>query len=274
LPASAQTCIFFRGCANIFSMKRVICIFIIVMHLAGCATYKSQSVSFRPPKDYPNHLTVEGAELGAEAYVDPSKAEQAFGFDVCGAGLLPVQIVLDNQSGQGIEVLSEQTFLIDASDNYWKVLTTRQAVERVDKATKAGHIGKGAGSGAMYGTAAGAILGLAIGILTGRVGQAAFKGAVLGASGGAVIGGSMAADDYSHESKISGDVHDKKVEGKTFPAGTLTNGFLFFPGEAASAKELRLQIRFRATGAVRTLLIPFNPSIKPSVIPSAPVTRP
>lgn len=241
-------------------MKKIICILVIAAHLSACATYESRSVSFRPPQDYGNSQDVSGLIVGAEAFADQKLAEEVFGFDIRGTGLLPVQVAMDNKSGQGVEVVAGQTFLIDSSNRYWKVLTNREAAERVEKATQSGSIGKGAGKGAAWGAAAGALLGLAIGIVSGRnAGSAAVKGGVLGGAGGAVIGGAgKAGDDREREYKIADDVREKGVEGKIMPAEALASGFIFFPGEAESARELRLQVRFRNTGRVQTLNLKFK----------------
>ncbi len=241
-------------------MKKLICILTISTQLFACATYENRAVSFRPPQDYINYQDVTGLKVGAEAFVDPKQAKDAFGFDVRAAGLLPVQVVLDNKSGQRVEVVSGQTFLIDDTNRYWKILTTKEAVDRVEKATQAGAIGSGAGKGALYGAAVGSILGLALGIVSGRnVGEAALKGGALGAAGGAVIGGaSKAGDAKEREYKISDDVRDKGIEGKVYPPETLASGFIFFPGEAPSARELRLQVRMRESGRVQTLNLKFR----------------
>ena len=236
-------------------MKKLICLLIIVAHLSACATYESRSVSFRPPQDYVNYQNTSGLQVGAESFADTKLAEQAFGFDIRAAGLLPVQVVIDNKSGQGVEVVSGQTFLIDDTNRYWKILTNTEAADRVQKATDTGAIASGAGKGAALGAAAGALLGLAIGIVSGRdVGSAVVKGGVLGGAGGAVIGGAnKAGDDRQREYKITDDVREKGVEGKIMQAESLASGFIFFPGEVASAKELRLQIKFRGDGRVQTL---------------------
>jgi uncharacterized protein YcfJ len=236
-------------------MKKWICFLIIIAQLSGCATYESRSVSFRPPQDYINYQNTAGLEVGAESFADEKIAEQAFGFNIRAAGLLPVQVVLDNKSGQAVEVVSGQTFLIDETNRYWKILTNREATDRVQKATDSGAIAGGAGKGAAYGAAAGALLGLAVGIVSGRdVGSSVVKGGVLGGAGGAVIGGAnKAGDDRQRESKIADDVRDKGVEGKIMSADALASGFIFFPGEIASARELRLQIRFRSDGRVQTI---------------------
>jgi len=237
-------------------MKKIICLLIIASHIAACATYENRAVSFRPPQEYANYQNAAGLMVGAESFSDKKLAEDAFGFSIRDAGLLPVQVVIDNKSGQGVEVVSGQTFLIDNANRYWKVLANREAIERVDKATQSGVITSGAGKGAAWGAAAGALLGLAIGIVSGRnVGSAVVKGGVLGGAGGAVIGGASKADDHRQEYKIADDIRDKGIEGKIMPSEALANGFIFFPGEAESAKELRLQIRFRNSGHIQTLYL-------------------
>ena len=50
-------------------------------------------------------------------------------------------------------------------------------------------------------------------------------------------------------------MREKGLEGKTIPRNYLAQGFLFFPGEAASAKELRLQYREIETGVVHRMVI-------------------
>jgi hypothetical protein len=240
-------------------MKKIICLIVIAAQFAGCSTYKNRSVSFRPPQDYANSMNVHGVLVGAEHYADTAKADETFGFDIRGAGLLPVQVVMDNQGGQGIEILTNQTFLVDENNRYWKILSTRESVDRVEKASASGAIGSGAGKGAMYGAAAGTILGLALGIVSGRnAGISAVKGGVIGGAGGAVIGGASKADDRSQEIKIAADIREKALEGKIIPSGSLASGFIFFPGEATSAKSLRLQVRFTSSGAQQVLMLPLS----------------
>jgi len=238
-------------------MRRLICLLLIAAHLTACATYQNKTVSFRPPNDYANYQDSAGLAVGGEAFSDKKLAEDAFGFDILGAGVLPVQIVLDNRSGQAVEVVAGQTFLVDGSNRYWKILSNQEAIERVQKATEAGAIAGGAGKGAAYGAAAGALLGLAIGIVTGHsVGDAVIKGGVIGGAGGAIIGGAdKAGDGRLRENKIANDVREKGVEGKIIQAEALASGFIFFPGEAGTVKELRLQFRLRDSGVVKTITL-------------------
>ena len=76
--------------------------------------------------------------LYAEAYLQDDSAKEAFGFDIRGAGVLPVRFVLDNQSDGNIEIRGDQTFLIDAENQAWPLLTYDQAYRRVNEHVELG----------------------------------------------------------------------------------------------------------------------------------------
>ena len=232
-------------------MKRKIAsiLCLAIFTLSGCTAYKSQYVPFRPPEGYLNYQVVNGVSMGAEAYATKDDAENAFGFDIKGAGLLPVQLVMDNKSGNNLELVPGQTFLVDNDNRYWPVVPTNIVIDRLDKSTElASFFGRGAGKGA--------ILGAAIGIVSGRnVGSALGKGAALGAAGGAVIGGVKEGTSGEREHTIIDDIREKGLEGKAIPPESLANGFIFFPGEAPSAKELRLQYRVKETGTLHSVVL-------------------
>lgn len=232
-------------------LKKIVAgIMLPIFLLGGCSSYKSQFVSFRPPEAYANKQQVDGISMGAEAYADTTVAEDAFGFDIRGAGLLPVQLVMNNQSGKTLEIVSGQTFLVDSDGRYWQVVPNNTAIDRLESSTQlASFFGKGAGKGALLGAAGGAILGAALGIVSGKgVGEALGKGAAIGAAGGAVIGGVKEGTSNEREYRITDDIRAKGLEGKAIPNENLANGFIFFPGEAKSAKELRIQLKERETG--------------------------
>lgn len=229
---------------------------LLVMLQAGCATYKTQYVAFRPPEAFANQQQVDGVAIGGEAYAEKDLAENAFGFNIRNSGLLPVQLVLNNKSGSTLELIPSQTFLVDDKGGYWPVLPNRVAVERVDAYTESGSIGRGAGKGALLGATAGTILGAAIGIVSGQnVGSALGKGAAVGAAGGALLGGSKEGSSQDRGYRIADDIREKGLEGKAIPTDHLANGFLFFPGEATSAKEVRLQFLERESGKKQTVIL-------------------
>lgn len=229
---------------------------LIIMQVAGCTSYKSQYISFRPPEAYANKQESGGVSIGAEAYADFDVAEEAFGFNIRETGLLPVQIVMNNLSGGTVQIVPDQTFLIDAQGRYWQVVPNNVAVERVAKSTQLAALGKGAGSGAMWGAAGGAILGAALGIVSGsNVGNAIGKGAAIGAAGGAVIGTAKESGSPDRQSSIINDIRSKGLESKTVPNDYLANGFLFFPGEAKTAKALKMLFRENETGQIYTVTL-------------------
>ncbi|MEJ2199585.1 MAG: hypothetical protein P8X63_01010 [Desulfuromonadaceae bacterium] len=238
-------------------VKYVFPLFLLVVLLAACSSYKSQEVSFRPPHAYAGMQLVAGAQVAAEAFADKSQAKEIFGFDVRGAGLLPVQVIIDNTGNYGLEIVPAQTFLIDAEGNYWNLLDNRTAYQRLEKNSDYADIARGAGKGSLLGAAGGAIVGAAIGIVTGEnVGTAMAKGAAIGAAGGAVIGGAGGGTSADTGRQISRDLVNKQLENRTIQAGSLGRGFLFFPGEANSARELRIQFRVVNSLAVHTVVLP------------------
>lgn len=237
-------------------LKKTAAVIVVLAQLASCTSYKSQYVSFRPPEAYANKQDVGGTMIGAEAYADKSEAEDAFGFDIRGAGLLPVQLVMKNLSGNTLQIVTDQTFLVDEKGRYWQVVPNHVAVDRVEKSTQLAALGKGAGTGALWGAAGGAILGAAIGIVSGKnVGNVMGKGAALGGAAGAVIGTSREASSTDRQANILNDIRSKGLENKTIPQEYLANGFLFFPGEAKAAKAIKLQLKERETNRIHAVTI-------------------
>lgn len=237
--------------------KGIIYLVLPVFILSGCTTYKSKYVGFRPAEDYPNRQMVNGVTVGGEAYADKASAKEAFGFDIKGAGVLPAQLVLDNKGSKSLEIVHSQTFLVDDANRYWNVIPNNIAVDRIEKSTQfAAFFGRGAGKGAILGAAGGAILGAAIGIVSGRnIGEALGKGAAAGAAGGAIVGGVKEGTSDEREHSIIEDIRYKGLEGKTIPPESLANGFIFFPGEAESARELRIQLREKESGLLHNVIL-------------------
>lgn len=242
-------------------MKTLSKLMILMLLLSGCTGYKSQYIPFRPPEAYPNNRLVSGVSIGGEAYASKKAAKRAFGFDIRGAGLLPVMLVIDNKSGQTVELIGSQTFLVDDKGNYWPLVPNDVAFQRLENSTQfASYFGRSAGKGALLGAAAGGLLATAIGIVSGgNVASILGKGAAVGAASGAVIGGVSEGSSPDREYRITGDLREKGLEGKAIPDQYLANGFLFFPGEAKSATVLRMQWRERESGVMHKLVLPLGP---------------
>ncbi len=226
---------------------------------SGCTTaYKAKPLSFKAPTAYPNHTVVAGATVGAKAFVSKEEASEAFGFDIRGAGMLPVQVVFDNQGNEALEIDGPQSFLEDGEGNLWPILSSKIAYDRATKFAKTNEIFKSGAYHGFLGATAGAIIGAAIGIVSGQnVGRALGKGAAVGAAAGATLGGVDKFGSSSARRSIIQDLRQKSLEYKPIPPNGLSYGFLFFPGEAKSAKMLRLKIMEGRDGPVHVLNLRF-----------------
>jgi len=226
--------------------------------VTGCASYKQQVVPFKMPSAYPNATEVAGATIAAKAYDDSAEAQNAFGFDIRGAGVFPVQVIFDNRGPHPLEIAPDQTFLVDEQGNLWPVLDSGLVYNRVAKATEMGRVLPEAGKGSLLGGAAGAILGAAIGIVSGsNVGSAAGKGAALGAAAGATIGGVKGASDRDPQGQIREDLERRSLESRPVRPYEIAHGFIFFPGESSKSRELRLRLREMDTKKSHALILRF-----------------
>lgn len=52
--------------------------------LAGCATHGERVAPIQLPETSPNAVEIAGAQVAAQAYMDPGAAKQALGFDARG----------------------------------------------------------------------------------------------------------------------------------------------------------------------------------------------
>jgi hypothetical protein len=236
-------------------MYRYFCIVIIVIGLVfsvGCSkSYKVKPIPFKSPTSLKNVVEVDGAQIAARAFDETAEAKEAFGFDIRGAGMLPVQVIFDNQGTHPLEINGQQTFLEDQKGNLWPILNQKTAYERATKYAQAKEIFKEGAYKGFLGAAAGAIVGTAIGIVMEEsVGAAAGKGAAIGGAAGAVLGGAGGYGSNDVRRKITDDLHEKSLQNRVIGPKGLAYGFIFFPGEAASARRLRLQFMEKDTGTI------------------------
>jgi hypothetical protein len=224
--------------------------------ISACTTYERQVVPFKMPAAIPNATEVAGATIAALSFDDKEQAKNAFGFDIRGAGILPVQVIFDNRGSQSLEIVPSQTFLYDEANNTWPILDQKMAYDRIAKKTELGEVlPEGGKYGALAG-AAGGIIGAAIGIVSGHnVGDAALKGAAIGAAGGLVGGGAqgMTEGQDTVRGQIGEDLKNRSLERRAVKPNEIAHGFIFFPGEIKKAKMLQLQIKVTGTGAIHTL---------------------
>lgn len=241
-------------------ISRLVLIFTLSTVLAACATYGERVAPVPIPGAHPGSISINGTEIIARGYVDPGRAYDAFGFGIREAGLLPVQFVIDNQSGVPVSIGSQSALLLDHEGNAWPILTAGTATDRVRKNVRTGEtIASGARASLLTGLA-GALAGAAIGVVAGgNIGDAAGRGAAAGATVGALGRGVTRYQELDRE--IYHDMLDKSLTDRPIKPGELAHGFLFFPGmpsEAGSVDSLRLTLWFNDES--RTLTVPVLPA--------------
>ncbi|MBU2489873.1 MAG: hypothetical protein KKA60_10835 [Proteobacteria bacterium] len=234
---------------------RALILAVLALVLFGCSSaYKAKPLSFKTPESYANSQRAGEAVLAAVAFDDPKTAREAFGFDVLAAGLLPVQVIFDNQGPQPLAINAGQTFLQDTEGNLWPLLTEDAAYERATKYAATKEIFKKGAYAGFLGATAGALVGAAVGVVSGNsVGEAVGKGAVLGGAAGAVLGGGSKVGDDEARRKIIKDLEQKSLKNDTVPGQGLSFGFLFFPAEAKGTSVLRLRLDEKNSGAEHLL---------------------
>jgi hypothetical protein len=223
----------------------------VALLAAGCATsYKATPLPFKAPSAYGNLTVVAQAQVGAKAYEDPEDAKAAFGFDIRGAGMLPVQVVFDNLGPHFLEIDGTQTFLEDETGNLWPILSTQIAYDRATKYAQTKKIFKEGAYSGFLGAAAGSIIGAAVGIVSGdNIGELMGKGAVIGGAAGATMGGTQGyASANDARRSIVSDLKEKSLQNQAISPKSMAHGIIFFPGEAKSVKTLRLKITETDTG--------------------------
>ena len=231
---------------------------VFIISLTGCARYERKIVPFKMPSAYPNATEVSGGVIAARAYDKVEEAKSAFGFDIRGAGVLPVQIIFDNKGGHPLEIVSKQTFLVDIENNLWPIMDANLAYDRIQKKTELGKVAPEGGKAGLLAGTAGAIIGAAIGIVSGHnVGDAAMKGAAVGAAAGLVGGGAKGLADEDVQGQIREDLQTRTLENRAVRPGEIAYGFIFFPGESKNAKELRIQVKEADTGRLYPLIMKF-----------------
>jgi hypothetical protein len=224
---------------------------LLVFILTACSTaYKAKPLPFKSPGAFSNVQNALGAVIAVKAYSNAKEAKETFGFNIREAGMLPVQVIFDNQNSNTIEIDPSQTFLEDNESNLWPILEKNFAYERATKYAQTKKIFKEGSYNAFLGATAGALIGAAVGIVTGEnVAEAAGKGAAAGAAGGAVLGGAGAYSSNDANKAITNDLQQKSLQSKSIEPNSLSHGIIFFPGEAKSAKQLRLKIIDVDTGS-------------------------
>lgn len=246
-----------------------------VMVMLACSTYQMRFPPVPLPAQMGNSINLQGTQMAARAYVDADEAEKAFGFDIRGAGLMPVSFAVDNRSRNVVRINPQQTFLIDQKGMAWPLLTSDQAQARVADSVKLGETLKSGALSALMGASTGAITGFAIGLVLQDGFGPMLNKAGVGAGAGALLNG---PDAHDLELRIRKDLANRSLRSQRVQPGDLAQGYLFFPGqdEAEGATSLRLGLELDGYPEIATLPLAMPAPVAPvrSAPPTAAQPRP
>lgn len=219
-------------------------LFCLLFIMACSKAFVAKPVRFKMPSVYGNAVRMDKTIAGAEVFNNSSADKIIFGFDIHGAGMLPVQVVFENTGYVDYTVVVDQTFLEEINGNMWEALSGDIAKARATQHAQDKKALKEAGKKGVIAAAIGAVTGAIIGTLTrDSIGKSAGTGAAVGAGTGAIYGAVKALEKNDEEQKSLKNYKNTLIEHKPVRAGCITRGFLFFPGEAKKPKYLWLTIR-------------------------------
>jgi len=214
------------------------CILIIIF--SGCSRYHDTVSPIKLPSGKKMVVFDGGIKVVAHLITN----DKVVGFDIKSSKVIPVKVVINNESSNPAYIVGSQCFLIDSDNNAWPILSYDRVIQRIKNNTIIGETLSGTTKPTLLGGLLGAVGGLAIGILTDKnIAESAAKGAAVGAAAGAAMGG---AEAYSKtESKISQDIAEKEVTVKEIQPNMITYGFLYFPGEAKNPVKLKFALKIK-----------------------------
>ena len=212
---------------------------------AACATYSYKPIPLKDVGSYQNSTNVAGIQMGAQAFYDTGKLKDVFGFNMKAAGVVPVQIALENRSGKTVGVATG-SMVLDEDGNWWEPLPADVVFSRINDYTSGEFSGNQLLKDTFLYGLAGAVVGAAVGVATGTsVGEAAGKGAAIGGALGAskeILSMSGDSDDSEKAYSISKDFSGRDLSYRAINPQTMEHGFLYFPAEMKAPVKLRLFI--------------------------------
>lgn len=245
---------------------------------AGCASAQKSppppliySVAMYPVTDYPIHTETEGIQMavtawapGRDLYADPKgplvstlTPDATPGLNVLEAGVLPLRVIIQNQSRSIVVIDPSQSALVSGRVAY-RPHTAQEAAEVVIQSAAFGQAIKGTGVGPMTRSILGGevLLKTVTGALSGVL-----SGGLAGATSGATTGaGSALAPAQRYQKELAEMIRHVYTTRALAPArllpGYMMEGLLFFPSDV-NAETLKILAYDESRGRPVTLTVPF-----------------
>jgi outer membrane lipoprotein SlyB len=216
----------------------MICASALILTACG-KPLQTNIVPIKNPMGYASALEKDGLQIGFDT-LSPSDQVEQFNVDMTNADVVPIRVVVRNDSQDEFYIKAEQIFGRTSNADLYPAYRLDQTIERIRQS----EVGKAMASGAVAGVLVGAAIGAAAGAAIGGAvdgSSGAGQGAALGAATGGTAGGISGAVGYADAVSRQIAVELRKVDwgNRVVYPGHIEHGFLFMkPGVAYEAIEV------------------------------------
>ncbi len=206
---------------------------------AGCAPqFQSNITPIKPPTSYATSYEQDGLQIGFHVLSAVEQVEH-FGVEMTEADVMPVRIVVRNDSKDEFYIQAEQIFGKARNGDLYPGYRLDQTVERIRRSEVGKAMARGAAAGIIFGAALGAASGAALGAAVDDPGGGAAIGAAAGGTAGGFSGAGASADATTRA--IKRELRKVDWGSRVIYPGQTVHGFLFMkPGVPYVALEVLL----------------------------------
>lgn len=234
-------------------LKSRLNLFLFLLVFGCAAPLKTDTVSFKLPSSYPNYKNLDGLHVAVVPVSSLEQTEKIFGTDLKEANILPLQLVVKNNSVKEFEINHQQIFGITPNDE----LTVAYNLSKTAEHVRSSSIGTTAATGAVAGALAGAAIGAGLGAaISDNSGSGAATGAAIGGAAGGTSGAASGMSD-SITSRFKRELANLSFGDRVIFQGDIQQGFIYFKWQ--NYNQIRLNV-FNITDNKMNELI-FNISV-------------
>ncbi|KPK98204.1 MAG: hypothetical protein AMJ95_05715 [Omnitrophica WOR_2 bacterium SM23_72] len=97
-------------------MKRILLFLIMVIFLSGCATIQLPELTVKPASQYRLSQNKEGLVISVDPFLEKKRVEELFGTDLLSKGILPVLVVVENNSNSSTFYLQKEQSSLEMAE--------------------------------------------------------------------------------------------------------------------------------------------------------------
>ena len=220
--------------------RALIVVFCTALGLTSCGPqFKSNITPIKSPMGYATSYELDGLQIGFDVLTAEQQTAH-FGVDMTRADVVPIRIVVRNDSEDEYYIQAAQVFGRTPNGDLYPAYRLDQSIDRIRKSEVGKAMASGAVAGLIIGAAVGAAAGAAIGQATSdSAGQGAAIGAAIGGTSAGISGAAAGADSTSRT--IKSELRKVDWGNRVVYPAHIEHGFLFMKaGVAYDALEVLL----------------------------------